>query len=282
MRTLLLMALTVGVSLSALAEPLVVKYIGNNLGVNENYYLDVLDMAMKATEPKFGSYRLDFSREDLSSDRKRELLVAGERVNVDRLVGFHRPKGPKGALLFVDVPLLRGMMGYRIPLIKRGSQNRFDAVENLQGLQKFSLGMGKGWEGPIYQSKGFNLYEPISFELLLKMLAGGRYDFVPLAAIEIEDSYKIDGNELKIEPERNLLIHLPMPNYFYVSPHEPLLATRLRVGLRKMEADGQLQMIFDKYFSERLKALNLSKRRIIEIPNPDDDGSVSATDLSSY
>lgn len=259
----------------------VVKYIANNTGVSEEYYLEVIDTALKLTEPKYGAYKIEVTYEQLSSERKHELLVSGERLNVDRIVGFHQTRGPRGALLHINVPLLRGFMGYRIPLIRRESQSRFDQVKNLDDLRKIPLGFGKGWEGYIYRQNGFNLTEPLTFELLLKMLAGGRYDFIPLSAIEIEDKYEIDHQSFdKLIPEQHLLIYTQMPNYFYVSPQVPALAERLNVGLKAMQADGRLNKIFEKYFSARLKRLHLKDRRVIEISNPQDDGSLGGLDRS--
>ncbi len=262
------------------AEPvLMVKYIGNNSGVKEDYYLELIDAALKTTEPKFGAYKVNFVREQLTSQRKHELLVSGERLNIDRLVGFHNNAGPRSVLLQIKMPLLRGFMGYRIPLIRRDSQAAFDRVNTLDDLRKIPLGLGKGWEGYIYQKNGFNLTEPINFETLLKMLAGGRYDFVPLSAIEIEDYYQIDNQTLdSLVPENHILIHTALPNYFYVSPNAPELATRLNAGFKQLQKNGGMNKIFDKYFLARLQKLNLPNRKIIEIPNPEDDGSLGRVD----
>jgi hypothetical protein len=260
---------------------LTVKYIGNNSGVKEDYYLELIDAALKITEPHFGPYKIDFVQEQLTSQRKHELLVTGERLNIDRLVGFHNNAGPRSVLLQVKMPLLRGFMGYRVPLIRRDKQTVFDHVNTLDDLKKIPLGLGKGWEGYIYQKNGFNLTEPINFETLLKMLAGGRFDFVPLSAIEIEDNYQIDTQTLDIlVPENHILIHTALPNYFYVSPNAPELASRLNIGLKELQKNGQMNKIFDKYFLLRLKKLNLGKRKIIEIPNPEDDGSLGPIDHS--
>jgi hypothetical protein len=259
-----------------------VKYIANNSGVSEDYYLDVLQTALKMTESKYGAYSLDVSFEPLSSERKHEMLIAGERVNVDRIVGFHQATGPRSALLQVNIPLLKGFMGYRIPLIRRESQAKFDKVKTLEDLRKISLGLGKGWEGYIYKTNGFNLTEPVTFDLLLKMLAGRRFDFVPLSTIEIQDSYEVDHQSLNtLVPEQHLLIYTQLPNYFYVSPQVPKLAERLRVGLTLMQSNGNLNELFDKHFSQRLKRLNLKSRRVIVIPNPQDDGSLGQFDIKN-
>lgn len=269
-----LLWLLLGVSEGAGAT-VVAKYVGNNLGLDETYYLELIECALRVTEPRYGAYKVEYSQAALSSERKRELLIAGERLNVDRLVGFHTPTGPRSALLFVNVPLLRNFMSYRIPLIRSESQARFDQVKNLDDLRKIPMGLGKGWEGYIYQRNGFNLSEPINFESLLKMLAGGRYDFVPLSAIEIENEYRLNQQVInQLAPEKHLLIYSPLPNYFYVSPQAPELAMRLRIGLKQMQNEGSMDRIFEKHFGERLRKLHLSQRQLIEIPNPQDDGSL--------
>lgn len=261
------------------AEPLVVKYLGNHTSlVSEDYYLALLNAALQTTEPTHGSYQMVFIQEPLSSERKHELLVAGEKINVDRLVGFPNQKGAREGLIRVSVPLLNGFMGYRILLIRKEDQTRFSSISTLQELAKLPMGFGKGWEGHVYKYNGFTVAEPLTMESLLKMLAGKRYFFVPLSVIEIEDHYEIEGTHVEnLVPEQHLLLHMPLPVFFYVSPAYPELAKRLTVGLEQLNASGQMQEIFKQHFGERLKRLGLAERTLIELSHPDDDGSLGVT-----
>lgn len=262
-------------SLAAFAEePFVVKYIGSNPGIKEDYYLELIDAALKATEDTHGSYRIAFSEAPITSKRKREMLLSGDRINIDRLSGFPSQQDLRQGIIKVNYPLLHNMLSYRVPLIKKGGQVRFDNVKSLRDLRNLSVGMGQGWEGDIYKSNGFNLVVAPNTVLLLKMLVVGRYDFLPLSAVEIEDFYKIDEQVIgELVSEKNLLICSPLPVFFYVSASFPLLAERLRIGLEKIDANGQEDKIFEKYFSEKLKKLNLSKRIIFELQNPENDGT---------
>lgn len=260
-------------------EPLLVKYLGNNTSINEDYYLAVITAALKATEPSHGPFKLMYAQEQISSERKHDLLILGDKINVDRLVGFPTLDGPRKGLIRVGTPILNGFMGYRILLIRTENQTRFSAIKTLDELRKLSMGFGKGWEGHVYKYNGFSVAEALTMPMLLKMLAGKRYYFVPLSAIEIDDTYEIDGVQVSsIAPEKSLLIYMPLPVYFYVSPSEPELADRLTLGLNYLKASGQMEKIFHEYFGERLKRLNLSSRRLIELENPDDDGSLGAPD----
>lgn len=251
-----------------------VKYIGNNHAINEDYYLDLIEAALKKTEAEFGPYKIEYTQQALSSERKHELLVVGEQLNIDRLVGFPSNDGPRQGLLRVDVPLLNGLMGYRILLIRAENQARFSSITRLEELRHFSMGFGKGWEGHVYRHNGFFVVETLHLEMMLKMLAGKRSQFVPLSVIEIDDEYQIDGQTVSyLVPEKSLLIYMPLPVYFYVSPTEPALAERLTRGLMLLRASGEMDQILKAHFGARLQRLNLSQRNIIELTNPDDDGS---------
>jgi hypothetical protein len=59
MRILALLLLFIS---SHLHAQMLVKYIGNNAGVNEDYYLEIIDTAMKKTEAEFGAYRVVFTK----------------------------------------------------------------------------------------------------------------------------------------------------------------------------------------------------------------------------
>lgn len=273
---LLLMIYLLPARVTQAAEPLLVKYIGNNTAsINEGYYLAIIDAALKATESVYGPYRLVFTQEQLSSERKHDLLVLGRKVNVDRLVGFPSQQGPREGLIRIGVPVLNGFMGYRILLIRKENQARFSSIKTLEELRKLSMGFGKGWEGHVYKHNGFSVAEPLTMTMLLKMLAGKRYFFVPLSVVEIDDHYEIDGKPIdNLVPEQTLLIYMPLPVYFYVSPEQPILADRLTLGLKYLNENGKLDTIFKTHFGERLKRLHLSRRTLIELSNPDNDGSL--------
>jgi len=259
-------------------EPMQVKYLGNNVDlVSEDYYLALMTAAMKATEASYGAYQLVFTQEPLSSERKHELLVTGEKMNVDRLVGFPVQKGARVGLIRVPVPVLNGFMGYRILLIRKEDQSRFRSIKTLDELTRLPMGFGKGWEGHVYKHNGFSVAEPLTMTSLLKMLAGKRYFFVPLSVIEIDDHYEIEGARVEsLVPEQTLLIYMPLPVYFYVSPEYPMLAERLTAGLTYLKENGQMDDIFKMHFGARLQRLKLSERTLIELSNPDDDGSLGA------
>lgn len=274
---LLILLWTAGSVLADASNPgvLRVKYLGNNQQVSEQYYLDLIAAALAVTRESHGDYHIEFTEENLSSERKHELLIAGEKLNIDRLVGFPVAHGPRLKLLRVDQPILNGAMGYRVLLIHQRNQSLFDQIHTLEDLSKLPMGFGRGWEGHVYSHNHFTLVETQSMTTLLKMLAGQRYAFVPLSIIEIEDNYHLEGKPAdKLVIEKNLLLYMPLPVYFYVSPSVPELAQRLDIGLTALKASGALDKLFHQYFGDRLARLGLAQRRLIELENPDNNGTL--------
>lgn len=262
------------IALTTLAQAnsdlLQVKYIGNNHQVSEQYYLALIAAALETTRASHGPYQINFTEQTLPSERKHELLIAGDAVNIDRLVGFPVAQGPRLKLLRVDHPILQGAMGYRVLVIHKNKQARFNKIHSLNELRQLRMGFGRGWEGHVYTHNGLNVTESLNMSSLLKMLAAQRYAFVPLSIIEVEDNYLLDGrraNNLVIE--HNLLLYMPLPVYFYVSPSAPELAERLQIGLQILTESSAIDDLFQHYFGARLARLNLPKRRLIPLENPD-------------
>jgi len=270
------------IALTAKADITHVKYLAISQGVDESYYLEMLEQALSHTEEEYGAYDIYFSEEQLSAVRKQDLLLKGERVNIDRLVGFPNSDALRKKLILVDYPLLYGFMGYRIPLIQKDSQALFDNVQNRKDLESIRLGIGKGWEEYVYQFSHFPTTEVLNSSMLFKMLLGKRFDYIPLSAIEIDDHYIIDGKfNVELQPEKRILFHIDLPLYFYVSPQHPQLAERLAKGLKSLDKNGRAKEIFNKHFKDKLKKLQLSERLVIDLPNPkspnimpDDDHSL--------
>jgi hypothetical protein len=71
--------------------------------------------------------------------------------------------------------------------------------------------------------------------------------------------------DLMVEP--NLILHIPLPTYFFVTPHRPELAGQIEKGLRKMIASGAFDAFFYRYHCEDLRKLRLKDRRLFSIPN---------------
>lgn len=74
------------------------------------------------------------------------------------------------------------------------------------------------------------------------------------------------SGKLMVEP--SLLVFYPFPLVFYIHPDNKALAERVTQGLRTITDNGELDKIFNRYFAEDLKTVNLPVRVMIELKNP--------------
>jgi hypothetical protein len=78
----------------------------------------------------------------------------------------------------VRLPIDKGLLGYRMFLVREADLPRFATVRTLDDLRKLRVGQGKDWiDVPILRKAGFPVVEGTSYPGLFAMLAAGRFDF---------------------------------------------------------------------------------------------------------
>lgn len=173
-------------------------------------------------------------------------------------------------LLPVRIPLYKGLFGYRILLIRKGEQSKFDNIRNLTGLQKITMAQGTNWpDAEILEQNGFQVERILKYSSLFHMLEGGRYDALPRGMQEPWREIE-SFPELRLEVEKNLMLVYRMPFYFFVSSDKPELAANLELGLNRAIADGSFDAYFfnDPIVKDALARANIKNRIVLELDNP--------------
>src|SRR5450830_681524 len=193
----------------------------------------VLRMALQKTEPRYGPFELHQSTHPMSSHRVvQELLMPSGRINV-----FARATSPELEQQFLPVrlPIDKGLLGYRMLLIREADLPRFAAVKSLQDLTRLRIGQGQGWiDVPILRNAGLTVVEGTSYPGLFAMLAAGRFDGFSRGIDEAQREYQerhAAFPALAVEP--SLLLQYPLPLYFFTRRDDEgkLLAQRIRDGM---------------------------------------------------
>ncbi len=65
-----------------------------------------------------------------------------------------------------------------------------------------------------------------------------------------------------------LVMAVPLPTYFYVSPTCPDLARRVEAGLRRIMENGTYEKIFNDHFGQIYARAGLENRKIFKVANP--------------
>ncbi|KUM03320.1 hypothetical protein KIF53_18980 [Chromobacterium subtsugae] len=171
-------------------------------------------------------------------------------------------------LLAVKVPLDKGLIGWRVPLISADRPQLFKGVKTRQQLMAFRAGQGQDWpDTQILQHAGLPVVTSVDYPNLFSMLRQRRYDYFPRSVIEVRQELESPNSKgLMLDPY--LLLHYPTAFYFFVSPKRPELARMLEQGLERSVADGSFEQLFKSFNGDHLRGLNLAARTIIELDNP--------------
>ncbi|RZL40479.1 MAG: hypothetical protein EOP35_00765 [Rubrivivax sp.] len=206
---------------------------------------------------------------DLDMAQGRTLIELTTRTSpVDLMWTMTDRQRESSGLLPVRIPIDRGLLGWRLLLVRRNDLARWADVRSLADLRGRLAGQGHDWpDTTILRANGLEVGTSSVYDALFRMLAAGRIDFFPRSILEI-DAEMAAGRypELAIAPD--LMLHYPAAAYFFVSPHRPELADELRAGLEAAVADGSFQRLHREVYGPLVKAHPVSPQRVLRLTNP--------------
>ncbi|WP_342616172.1 hypothetical protein [Rhodoferax sp. GW822-FHT02A01] len=234
------------------------------------YHWSVLKAALEATRPTFGNYSVTMAEHMTEARQIAEMKETRGQINtmvLDSTTELERD------LIAVKIPVDKGLVGYRVFLIRAEDQPRYSAVRTLDDLRQFSMGQGKDWSDvAIYKTAGFKVERGVSYEGLFEMLMNKRFDAFGRGATEVMDEFQARQKRYPgMAIEKDLLLYYPMPVYFWFPRTETgrLHANRVETGMNAIVRNGTLDRLFKQNFAPLIKALNLQNRRLFRLTNPD-------------
>jgi Bacterial extracellular solute-binding proteins, family 3 len=253
------------------SEVMKVIYLSGDIP-NDTRSDDVIEMlrtALEKTVPKYGPYELTQNPEIMPKNRYLLDLENGHPgISV---VWNSTSEDMERRFLPIRIPLRKGLLGYRIGLINKAKQSKFDQVKTLEDLKRLSIviGQGTGWnDNLVYEAAGITLTKG-RYAQLFKMLSANRFDLFPRGVGEIYPELQQNSAENPdLVVEKNLLIIYPFPFYFFFNHKDQAIKERVEVGLRIMQKDGSFDAIFNKYHHAAIEKANLKGRRVIRLNNP--------------
>ena len=230
------------------------------------YFRRLLELALEATQDTHGPFEVRMWNVSTQS-QDRELYELQQGTGLD-VVWSMTSRERERMLRPIRIPLVKGLLGYRIFLVRTGEESRFAAVTGLEGLGDWKAGQGTGWpDVDILMGNGVSVVEGRDYEGLFGMLREGRFDYFPRGVTEVWDEVAgpLSGG-LAVEP--TLLLYYPTAVYFFVRPDAQDLAGRLEAGLERLLRDGRFDTLFLQYNGEALRRANLEGRRMMVLENP--------------
>lgn len=232
-----------------------------------DYFVDALSLILNASKAPDETIEFRFAEKSLAHAR---WIMAVTNDTGNNVLWVMTNKSREESLTAIRMPLLKGLMGYRVLVIRKEDEAKFKHIKTLRDLQGLKVGQGIHWpDTDILQANKFQTVEALLKENLYKMLAAKRFDFFPRSITEmyLEEDF-VRAYNLMVEP--HLLLHYPTDFYFFVNKQNVELAERLRKGWAIVQKNGE----FEKFFTnaQRIQAamaiLQGPPRIVIELDNP--------------
>jgi len=236
-----------------------------------SYYWELLSAALEANRSKYGDYEVVAYETPMNFSRAVAEVEAGARGRIN-IVARATNLELESRLRPIRIPLDKGLLGYRLFLIMPGTQERLDRVNTLDELRNFTIGQATPWtDTKILAANNFKLVLANDYDGLFKMLGARRFDLFSRGVNEIYGEWLLQKDEIPgISIERGLVLHYPMPRYFFVPRTEQgaKMAERIEDGLRRLAQSGEFERRYRNYKQLILADLNLAGRRVLHLPNP--------------
>ncbi len=245
------------------------------------YFIQLLELALRQTELDFGLCRLETASVRMSQSRAMASMLEGRYVDV---IWTMTSPEREATMMPVRVPLLKGLMGIRIPVASTHAPPQgLAASRDAEALSAYTIAQGHDWpDTRILRANGLRVSTTPSYDALFRMLAHGRVDHVPRSVTEVwaeQSLYRRHG----LAPLEAPIIAYHAPSYFFVAPDNLRLALRLEVGLRRALEDGSFHALFEAHPANRsaLEILRRAGSQVIWLENPvlPEDTPVDDTEL---
>jgi len=227
------------------------------------YYIDLLQLAL--SYPCQQRFQLEASNLDLPKKRAFDLMNARQGIDVNfGSASIERVTEYRA----VPFPLMRGLMGLRVALVRKEGLDTLKHVQTQAALARLRVGQFATWsDTEILRANQFNLEAGSDLDGLYQMLARGRIDYFPRSVLEVQHNQQ-QYQHLQLQIDPHILLYYPTAVYFYVAKDNKALADALLCGLEQAQQDGKFDQLFQQYYGDLLQQLQLDKRRVFRLHNP--------------
>ena len=262
--TLLLGAMLGGWTTAAMADGPMLRYFP--VGPIYEYRWKLLELALEHTKAGQTPLRLQPYTEDVTQNRSVSLLQSGA---IDVLaLGTDADRETK--MLPVRIDILKGIVGYRVFLIRAGDQPRIASMDDATLRRQLIFGLNSQWADlPIMRANGLSVETASGYDNLFSMLAAGRFDAFPRGINEASrELAEFHDRYPQLALEQSKALYFPYPVYFWVRKDDVALAHRIAIGLQRALADGSFRRLFESYHAAEIGAMRHNRRHVLYLPNP--------------
>jgi hypothetical protein len=241
---------------------------GNRSEIRQQYERHILDAVLKATNDDFGACRIVESR--INYPGNEESLAFTEKQHDILVTVAGNQKFDSNEVIIVPKPLIKNLLGYRIPIVKQDFDDAFLQNYLANKIKDLTHGIPETWsDADILRHNDYSVVEEGDFDDVFDRLADGRFDYTTFGANEVISIFKTCVHQKhKLKINKDVLFFYPLPLVFYVHTKQKHLAKRVALGMQCIEENGELNQIFNRYYTDVVDELNLQGRKLLVLENP--------------
>jgi hypothetical protein len=175
-------------------------------------------------------------------------------------------------LSVVDIPLTKGLTGYRSFITHKDNIKKLKTIKTLQDLKNIIICHGTHWaDTKILLKSGLNILQNSSYEGLFQQTHIKRCDAYPRGINEVLPEVNARKNKMpNLTVYNDLILFYPFPIYFFTSPDNLRVKNIIKSGLEAAIDDGS----FDEYIKTHPTTMDLfpltkwNKATLIKLNNP--------------
>lgn len=231
---------------------------------NGPYSIKMIELALAHIDNK---YTLKVTKEQYSQSK-----ILSE-IQEKRLDVFWSSSNSEIENLYtpIRIPLYKGILGNRIFIINKFSQDKFDKIKTFDDLKKITIGQGRTWaDVKILEHNGLSVVKVNKYESLFYMVDGGRFDAFARGIHEPYAELESHPNLKDLTVEKSIMLVYKMPFYLFVDKNNKQLAKDLELGLNRAISDGTFDKVFfsDPLVKAALEKADMKNRKIFTLENP--------------
>lgn len=228
----------------------------------DEYPLKLLSLALDQTGV---NYQLIPSVNIQPKGKTLDRLEDNREVNI--VWSMTNPQREKD-LLPIRIPIFKGLIGWRLLLIRQDMAERFTYIQQLDHLLKLSPLQGRDWpDTKILQSNGFDVITDRTQSALINMLSNAQGDFFPRSIIEVWEELANSDAANKLQVQASLGIHYPAAIYFFVNKSSVPLANLIERGLEKAIENGKFEALFIDNYKAYIDKAQIENRTFYSLEN---------------
>ncbi|BAJ04180.1 transporter substrate-binding domain-containing protein [Shewanella violacea] len=225
------------------AAPIIIQPQKSADDASYSYYVDLITLILELTREKYGAASLVESELIYTQNRAFSALKQG-RLD---LFWAGTNKQREAEFRAIRVPLMGGLLGVRVPVIREEKYQAFQQIGTSGQLKALIACQGDQWpDSDILESNGYRVERVTKFALMYSMLKQGRCDYFPRGITEVYAELG-GADKQDLIPYDKILLSYPFPMYIFVSKDNEALALRLEQGLTSLTKQGKLQVFMQHH-----------------------------------